>query len=101
MKTFASLFSAALAIASIGIAPAVAQDNGDRTIDQYACKDIVRESGSLREVAIAFLHGYVLGKSGNAQFNLNTLMKQTDTFLDQCIENPNKKAIEVMVGVKK
>jgi hypothetical protein len=101
MKMFVSLFSTALAIASIGVAPAVAQDNGDRTIDQYACKDIIRESGSLREVAIAFLHGYALGKSGDGKFNLNTLMKQTDTFLDQCIENPNKKAIEVMVSVKK
>jgi hypothetical protein len=101
MKMFVSLFSAALAAASIAIAPAAAQDNGDRTIDQYACKDIIRESGSLREVAIAFLHGYALAKSGNAQFNLNELMKQTDSFLDQCIENPNRKAIEVMVSVRK
>lgn len=101
MRMFGRGLFAVLALASIGVAPAIAQDNGDRTVDQYACKDIVRESGSLREVAIAFLHGYALGKSGNTNFNLNALMKQTDSFLDQCIDNPNKKAIDVMVDVKK
>jgi hypothetical protein len=101
MKIFASLFSAILALALIGTGIVMAQDNGDRTIDQYACKDVVRESGSLREVAIAFLHGYTLGKTGNTQFNLNALMQQTDSFLDKCIENPNQKAIEIMTSVKK
>ena len=101
MKMCVSVFSAALGIVLVGISPTIAQDNGDRTVGQYACKDVVRESGSLREVAIAFLHGYALGKSGDAKFNLNTLMKQTDSFLDQCIENPNKKAIEVMDSVRK
>jgi hypothetical protein len=101
MKTFITFSFAVLALASTATSCAFAQDNGDRTIDQYACKDIVRESGSLREVAIAFLHGYALGKSGNSQFNLEALMKQTDAFLDRCIENPNQKAIEAMISVKK
>lgn len=81
--------------------PLFAQDKGDRTIQQYACKDVVRESGSNREVAIAFLHGFLLGKSGSSQFNLNDLLKQTDAFLDRCIESPNDKAIDVMTAVKK
>jgi hypothetical protein len=81
--------------------PSFAQDKGDRTIQQYACKDVVRESGSNREVAIAFLHGFLLGKSGSSQFNLNDLLKQTDAFLDRCIESPNDKAIDVMTTVKK
>ena len=81
--------------------PVIAQDKGDRTIEQYFCKDIVRETGSNREVAIAFLHGFLLGKSGNSQFNLNDLLKQTDAFLDRCIENPNDKAVDVMLAVKK
>ena len=99
MRMSARVLFVALTLASTG--SALAEDNGDRTIDQYACKDIVRESGSLRDVAIAFLHGYALGKSGNAQFNLTALMKQTDSFLDRCIENPSQKAIDVMLSVKK
>jgi hypothetical protein len=94
--------AAAIALVTMALsAPLHAQDKGDRTIQQYACKDVVRENGSNREVAIAFLHGYLLGKSGNAQFNLNDLLKQTDAFLDRCIENPNDKAIDVMTAVKK
>ena len=101
MRTKTFLAGAALLSVLLGSAVALAQDSGDRTVDQYACKDIVRESGSSREVAIAFLHGYMLGKSGANQFNLNTLMKQTDSFLDQCIDNPNKKAVDIMMDVKK
>jgi len=102
MISYRVMPAGAVALLTIAIsAPVLAQEKGDRTIQQYACKDVVRESGSNREVAIAFLHGYLLGKSGNAQFNLNDLLKQTDAFLDRCIENPNDKAIDVMAAVKK
>jgi len=81
--------------------PAWSQEkNGNRTIEQYSCKEIMRESGSNREVAIAFLHGFLLGKSGASSFNLETLTKQTDAFLDRCLENPNEKAVDAMVKVK-
>ncbi len=80
--------------------PALAQDTNERTVEQYACKDILRESGSNRDVAIAFLHGFLLGKSGGSKFNLDTLKKQTDTFLDRCLENPHDKAVDTMMKVK-
>jgi len=76
------------------------EKGGNRTIEQYSCKEIMRESGSNREVAIAFLHGFLLGKSGASTFNLETLAKQTDAFLDRCLENPNEKAVDAMVKVK-
>ncbi len=81
--------------------PALSQEkNGNRTIEQYSCKEIMRESGSNREVAIAFLHGFLLGKSGVSTFNLETLAKQTDAFIDRCLENPNEKAVDAMVKIK-
>lgn len=73
----------------------------DRTVEQYTCKDIVREPGSSRDVAIAFLHGYLLGKSGSSKFNIDTLQKQTDAFLERCLDNPKDKAEDVMVQIKK
>ena len=82
------------------MAKVFAQDTNERTIEQYACKDILRESGSNRDVAIAFLHGFLLGKSGAAKFNLDALKKQTDTFVDRCLENPHDKAVDVMMKVK-
>ena len=33
-----------------------------RSIEQYTCKDVMREHGGNRDVTIAFLHGYLLAK---------------------------------------
>ena len=87
-------------IAAIAATAAVAQDAGDRSVEQYTCKDVMRESGGNRDVAIAFLHGYLVGKSGVSKFNLETLRKQTDSFIDQCLDNPNAKAEDIMMKIK-
>jgi hypothetical protein len=76
-----------------------AQEQGDRTVEQYLCKEVMRESGSDRDSAITFLHGFLLGKSGNSKFNLDVLARRTDAFLDRCLENPNEKAVDVMRAV--
>jgi HdeA/HdeB family protein len=90
---------AALAV-TFSAVPVVAQPAAERTTDQYLCKDIMRDGGQ-REVAIAFIHGIFLGKSGDTKFNLETMQKQTDSFIDHCLDNPNEKAIDAMAKVKK
>ena len=102
MRYFATKFLVALVviIAAPEIAPVLAQDAGERTIEQYTCKDILRESGANRDVAIAFLHGFLLGKSNGSKFNLETLKKQTDAFLERCLDNPHDKAVDTMMKVK-
>jgi hypothetical protein len=86
--------------AAIGSAPVLAQTAADRSVEQYTCKDIMRESGRNRDVAIAFLHGYLIGKSGASRFNLDTLKNQSDAFIEQCLDNPNAKAQDVMMKIK-
>jgi hypothetical protein len=86
--------------ASFAVGPASAQIQADRSVDQYLCKDIMRESGSGREVPIAFLHGFLLGKSGSQNFNVDLLLRKTDAFIDYCLENPNEKAIDAMMKAK-
>ena len=83
----------------VSIAPASAQDSKDRTVEQYSCKDIMRESGANRDVAIAFLRGFLLGKSGSTKFNLDVLHKQSDDFIERCLTNPNEKAMDIMAKV--
>ena len=61
----------------------------------------MRESGGNRDVAIAFLHGYLLGKSGGSAFNVETLRKQTDAFIDRCLDNPAQRAVDAMGVAKK
>ena len=85
-----------------GAAPnARAQQDLDRTVEQYTCKDVLRESGANRDVAIAFLHGFLLGKSGTTKFNLNALRTQTDQFVETCLDKSGAKAIDVMSSIKK
>jgi hypothetical protein len=93
------LLAVSTAIVVTGPMAAVAQ-NADRTIEQYSCKDVMRESDTNRQTAIAFLHGYYLGKSGSTKFNLDAMAKQTDAFLDRCLDNPKEKAMDAMMKAK-
>jgi HdeA/HdeB family len=93
--------SAALAfVAGISLGPALAQEAKSRTVEQYTCKDVMRENGANRDVAIAFLHGFLLGKSGHSTFNLDILHKQTNDFIERCLDDPTEKAIDAMSKVK-
>src|SRR5437899_11788678 len=56
---------------------AQAQTASDRVIESFTCKDVMREPNTHREIAIAFLHGYLLGKSGTSKFNVDALESQT------------------------
>lgn len=85
----------------LGAGTALAQTDKDRAIEQYECKDVMRDSGANRDVAIAFLHGFLLGKSGGSSFNLATLHKQTDAFIEHCLDNPKEKALDAMSAVKR
>jgi len=80
-------------------APVAAQDSKDRTVDQFLCKDIMRDSGANRDVAIAFLRGFLLGKSGSAKFNVDLLHKQSEAFIEYCLTNPNEKAMDAMAKI--
>jgi len=100
--TSKTLFASTVALGTLLSAGSTwAQNKSDRTVDQYTCKAVMRESGTAREVSIAFLHGYLLGKSGNTKFNIDKLLKQTDAFVDKCLDNPTEKALDVMMKVKK
>lgn len=72
-----------------------------RQVAQYLCKDIMRENGTQRDVAIAFLHGFILGRSGSSQFVVEKLQNETTVFTDRCLDNPNEPAVDAMMKSKK
>lgn len=94
----AAVLGAAVLLAGATV-PISAQDSKDRAVEQYSCKDIMRESGANRDVAIAFLRGFLLGKSGSTKFNLDVLHKQSDDFIEHCLSNPNEKAMDAMAKI--
>jgi hypothetical protein len=82
-------------------APAASQTATDRAVELFTCKDVMREPNTSREVAIAFLHGWLLGKSGDSRFNVEVLEKQTSAFIEACLDNPQSKAADVMAKLKR
>jgi hypothetical protein len=80
---------------------AAAQTAADRSVELFSCKDIMREPNTSREVAIAFLHGFFLAKSGEGKFNIETLERQTNAFIEECLDNPRSRAVDVMAKIKK
>ena len=100
-ETSTKLWTLAIMLAGVLAAgSAQAQSQADRTIEQFKCRDVMREPDQNRAVAIAFLHGYLLGKSGDSKFNVEALEKQTDAFIEQCLDNPQTKAEDVMLKLK-
>lgn len=95
------LFLLATVLVATNPAILLAQDSKDRRVEQYECRDIMRDSGVNRDVSVAFLHGYLLGKSGSSAFNLDAVKQQTDAFIEHCLSNPSEKAVDAMTAVKK
>jgi HdeA/HdeB family len=84
----------------LGLGWASAQSGNSRTVDQYTCKDVMREHGDNRDVTIAFLHGFLVGKSGSPAFDIDTLHKQTSAFIEYCLDHPGEKAVDAMSKIK-
>jgi hypothetical protein len=89
------------AIFLAGLNPAPAQDSAIRTVEQYSCKDMMRESGDNRNVAIAFLNGFLLGKSGSSTFDIDALHKRTTNFIEYCLDHPNEQAEQALAKLMK
>ena len=101
MKTGTIVIAAAAIVLAVLSANGItAQAANTRMIDQYTCKDVMREHGDNRDVTIAFLHGFLLGKSGNATFDIDALHKQTSDFIEYCLDNPTAKAVDAMSKIK-
>jgi HdeA/HdeB family len=77
------------------------QEQKDRAVEDYLCRDVMRDSGANRDVAIAFLHGFLLGKSGSSRFNPAVVKAQTDAFVERCLSNPDEKATEAMSAAQR
>jgi len=65
-----------------------------RDFGTLSCKQVMRLSGEDRDIAIAFAHGYVLGKKGTTQYDVDALARVTDQFIDYCLDHPGENAMQ-------
>ncbi len=87
-----------LLLSSLALVTTAAAQGPDtnRKVSQYTCKDIMRMDGDDRDIAIAFLHGYLLGGKKADDFDTATLAAATDRFIETCLDNPKRRALDVM-----
>lgn len=81
--------AALVALAGAG-GSAVAEESD---LGSSSCKDVMRMSGEDRDVALAFVHGYALGKKGTTRYDVEKLSEITDRFLDYCLDHPAENAL--------
>jgi len=96
MSSIRSIPVGALALTLLSSTGAFADMPAERSVDEFTCKQVMAEPAGVREATIAFMQGYLLGKSNTAKFNIEALLKRTDGFIDSCLDNPAEKAIGIM-----
>lgn len=72
---------------------AQSQESDDEVIvdlTSLTCADLLRASGEEREDLIILMHGFILGKTGNATVDTLGLGKATDQVVDSCISNTSQ-----------
>ena len=77
----------------VGSAVLAEEPSTQKDLNEFLCKDVMRLSGSERENALAFVHGYRLGKMNTTQYEIEALAAITDKFIDHCLDNPNDNAL--------
>ena len=77
--------------------PATAAPSGKQDLSTYLCKDVMRASGTDRDVAVGILHGYVQGTKGTTVYDASKLSTASDQFLEYCLDHPNEGALATMV----
>lgn len=106
-KTFIHtvFFTVAILLSSLSFAAdktAGAAITGDmRDLKVVSCKDIMRDTGEYRAIALGVLHGYFLGKKGTTRYDHTKLSDASDKFTEYCLDNPNTKAIKAMATLLK
>lgn len=65
-----------------------------RDFGEQSCKDVMRLSGGDRDIALAFAHGYRLGKKGTTKYEVEALAQLTDRFIDYCLDHPSENALQ-------
>ena len=70
-------------------------------LSAYKCRDVMRMSGDARDIALAVLHGYTLGKKGVVRYAPADLSKVTNEFIEHCLDHPSDNAMEAFAKIAK
>jgi hypothetical protein len=102
-KSQSSILAAVtLTVLALGVPNVFAEEPAKpNDLNDYLCRDLMRLSGEDREIALALVHGYRLGKKGTTQFETQALAEITDKFIDYCLDHPRENALQSFDKVAK
>jgi hypothetical protein len=81
--------------------PVVAETNTTETdesivkLDDISCRKLLKLKDSEQEAAMMFFHGYMSGQKADLVANIDTLADVTDKVIDECIDNPDAKLMNM------
>ncbi len=99
MKTINSYLGSLVAVMMLGYCAtsiSFAAEEQQSNVNSFLCRDILRVAGDERDIAVAFMHGYLLGKSGKETFDRPTLSAATDGFIEACLNNVDAVAVKTL-----
>jgi hypothetical protein len=89
---------AILALASAPVAHAETSDAPEKNprldVEGMSCRYLLESGGSERDLLLAFLHGYVAGKSAGEAQDVVEMAETTDRVIGWCIDNPGQTVIK-------
>ena len=93
-SVFRPVFATAIALCMLSGNGLAEPNDTKRDFSNLACKDVMRLSGTDRDIALAFTHGYMLGKKGTTEYDVDALAQVTDRFIDHCLDHPADNALQ-------
>lgn len=86
----------------LGVSAALAGELSEpKDLSNYLCKDVMILSGEDREIALALVHGYRLGKKNTTRYVPEELAIATDNFMDYCLDHPKDNALAAFEKIAK
>ena len=102
----ALLTASILLLGSVTPLAAIAQDDSAAdaggaviVLPEVTCKDVMGQGGEERDRSISFMHGYVAGKAGETEVDVDRLVAASEALIDTCLDNPTAGAIATLESV--
>jgi C1A family cysteine protease len=73
-----------------------ADEGALKDLPAVKCKDVMRVGGAERDIAVAFIHGYLTGKAGKTKIDTDAMHAANEKFVEHCLDNPEHGAINAM-----
>jgi hypothetical protein len=95
MKFKVSMIAAYACAITCSTAPTFAQDTPVLDVGTVDCRTLLKMDESEKDFTLVFLHGFMSGKAGNTIFEGPAFGAATDAIVEECIDNPSAKLLDV------